>query len=193
MKFAKKTSDNYYKIAFPTVEEAVKELKKDRRVKSVVKKRNSIFIETKPILPKTSDKDNDILLAPIGVYTIEIYSRTYDITYEVTRKHGGVAHRWSYYHPHVDNSGCCFGNVDDEIDTIRDKKDYYWLAVRILDLLEDGDVEEDEEVRYYSIMIKLQRSYLRKYKPRGYARLLKVLSEKFEKYDEIYDIRSEGW
>jgi len=193
MKFARKKEEEYVRLYDKKT--AIKMLKKDRRVKKIIIKRNKdLIVYTKPISPITSNNNNEkeIFLAPIGTYKIIIYGHSIRLAYDIFRVNGGVGHGKRYIHLHITISGecssSCFGTASDEVSTIRSNEDWYWLVIRCLDLLEDGDREEGSEDIFYYVMIKLQIEYLNRSKGYGYVKKIRKLWEIFEDLDKMWGL-----
>jgi len=192
MEFLKKRT--IYENVF-TKEQAMKELKKDRRVKSIRLTKNCMIIDTKPILPTWNEKqDKELYLYPIGTYTITIrfgdeYQRyyMYKLFARIRRKEGAISNgnERSFHAPHIMSDwDICWGNGTNQMNKIRDNGDWYWYAMRCLDLLETGRPEDSVETLKY-FMLRLQMSYLRQNK---HPRLYKKVRAVFKKWWDYY-----GW
>jgi hypothetical protein len=131
--------DNHkdYKVQF-SKGEAVKELKKDPRVAKITTTPLSMTIITIPIIPKCQENIHNRV---VGTYKIEIGYKLRKISHKVTRIQGRLQHFSNRdQHTHIMSDGhICWGNVEDEIKIISNKKDWYWLVKRCLDLIYNFD------------------------------------------------------
>ncbi len=159
-------------------DEAVKLLRGDKRVKKVITNSKTMYIYTHPITPIiTKEEYKGSFLCSIGTYKIAITNHSHYITCKIRREkwkedvhHYHIEERWGTY-----GSGeICWGTVKSEVSTIKDNKDWFWLAKRCLDLLEDGNPEYGETRKWYHNMYDLMIDYAK-------SKRNKKLAEKLEK------------
>ena len=88
-------------------------------------------------------------------------------------------------HYHISSMGSiCWGNAENEVSTIRDNKDWFWLVKRCLDLLEDGNPEYGETKKWYNDMYDLMIDYAKGKRNRKLAEKLKrIQREKLKEYE----------
>lgn len=156
MEFLKKRAE--YVSVLP-IKKAATELRKDRRIKKVVCVGENLTIYTKPIIP-INDED-DILPYPIGEYVIDISYDGGDFYPDIKRLGRELEIRKSL---HIFRSGSvCWGNAEDEIETISENEDWLWFVKRLLDVMEDGFDEEIGELRP---IYRLQIEYAKRNGPK---------------------------
>lgn len=153
-------------------------LKQDKRVKRVVSGKDYLKIFTNPITPKfmyDKNKLKNFYLCPVGEYEITITKHISFLGVDINRldnipfygnHHVHICDKWS---PKI-----CWGSAENEVDEIKFQKDWYWLAKRCLDLLEDGDIEPGQNRHHYNIFTKLMYKY-------AYDKKNKKLMEKIDK------------
>lgn len=190
MKLLRKRAD--YELLH-TKEQAVKELKKDFRVKKIRVTKNRMYIYTKPIIPRNKEFAY-IYLAPIGTYLITIRfgrdSHPYRLYARVTRQQGAISNDGykEFHAPHImEPWAICWGDNNTEVLDVRDNGDWFWYAKRILSLLDDGGPEGDsprQSKQLIYFMLRLQMSYLRWTKR---PRLYKKVKAEFDRYAKEYD------
>lgn len=163
----------------------------DRRVDKVVCKRKKMIIKTVPIKP-TDVGFKDMILVPFGTFTIKLteFSTTLhiDIIYD-----GKITYAPN---PHLNfTGGLCWGNAEEEVEIIRSYKDWFWLAKRCLDLIDDFEDEDWCDLDLVALFIKLQLYYAKAKRLKGRERLSRKLEKKWQEYvendDELteYDVR----
>ena len=181
MKFLKKRTDYFVMYS---KQEAVKLLKADNRVKQVRVTAKRMYIHTHPIIPVvTKESYKGTYLCPIGTYRITITERPELINAIIKReKRTGKIH---HYHIQDNWRGdhICWGTADSEVNIIKDNKDWFWLAKRCLDLLEDGNPEYRETEKWYDNMYDLMIDYAKGKKDYKLAeKLEKIQKKKLKNY-----------
>lgn len=182
MKFLKKRSG--YKVMY-SKSEAKELLTADRRVKKVTVTQRRMYIYTKPIIPVvTKEAYKDTFLCPIGTYKIVITSYSHNIYAKVRREKSiGKMHHY-HIQENWDHEGCCWGSAESEVDTIEDNKDWFWLAKRCLDLLEDGNPEHGETEKFYGNVYDLMIDYASSKRNRKLAKKLRRIQKaKLKNYE----------
>lgn len=144
-------------------------LKQDDRVKSIEVKPYYMTIKTNPI---TTDGTfyPELSLKPVGsfVITIRYVIRYKRLRVKIFREEGDCSnyktvngHR---HHTHIDDPNqydrLCFGNAESAMDTIRQKKDWYWAGVMCLNLLEDFTAHNFETIKAIEVMVVSQIQYM---------------------------------
>ena len=175
MEFLKKRNDY---IVMYSKQQAVKLLRADKRVKKVEVTDKKMYIYTHPITPIVTREDyKGSFLCPIGIYKITISSCSKYIDCKIKREN------WyrGMHHYHIKDGwsgdGICWGSADNEVDIIKDNKDWFWLVKRCLDLLEDGNPESGETEKWYDDMYDLMINYAKGKKNRKLADKLKKIQE----------------
>ena len=172
-----------YKTIF-SKEDAIKELKKDNRIKNIIATKRQLLILTHPIVP---DSQDITFLFPIGIFKIKIFLK-YDsdihedvLHCDINRVGGGITTQ-GIHTLHIQtgfNDKICWGNMDSTIPTICENKDWFWLAKKCLDIIEDGEIYEeplDHASWLYSLQIKFAYENDEKYRKRK----IKILREKID-------------
>lgn len=140
MKFLRKREDY---VSPYNKEETKKLLLEDKRVAKVNITKNGMVIHTAPLIPKGKNKAENMISAfPVGTYRIQLYGKR-TVTVYIRRKQGAKGE--GYHHPHIHPSygyehgdrGTCFGTLLSEMQVLKENKDWFWLAKRSLDLLDD--------------------------------------------------------
>ena len=187
MKFLRKrqTYDIMYKK-----EDAIENLRMDSRVSRIVsggrfKLFKHILIYTNPIIPSSQNehRENKYILHPIGRYRIKLIDMGGMLDCSIKRIPKGIGTRNKWYHYHIgpDGDNICWGHAAEEIYTIKNNKDWYWLGKYCLSLLEDGDLEtggifDDSFIgRWYFVTLTLQKDFLMNTKPYGYKKKISIL------------------
>lgn len=149
MTFLKRRSD-YQKVY--SKNEAIKRLREEEKIiEKITSSLGKMIIHTIPIIPKGFEGDM-IFLYPVGTYKIVLTEKTRVISVNITRKEGKVRKKLddteynkTWHHAHIRTSWekpICWGNIDEEVEVIRQKKDWYWLVKRCLDLILDWKMED---------------------------------------------------
>ena len=178
MEFLK--SDTVYSVIY-SKEQAVDELKKDSRIDSIISTNNTILITTHAIIPYSSTFR---FLSPIGIYTIKIFDTGY-LTLSIKRIGGGICND-DIIIPHIrDSFGICWGNMAETVETIKIKKDWYWLAKKCLDLLEDGEMREYPE-HLTCWFCSLQIKFMLEINYKNKKELINLLRDKIESFTYFF-------
>jgi hypothetical protein len=197
MKFRKR-SDNY-KVSM-SKHNAIKELKGDERIAKIRVFRTGFGILTQPIMPKLTNKRNILFkdnyyLCPIGEYKIiiTINNKKY-LDIKIIRIPKWKANNY-YQTPHITDYGedICWGSIEDEIQQVCMKKDWYWAIKLSLALLEDGNYDTIFGA-WHKTMIGLQIDYATHILKD--VNLIKILKERFQRvegcdYNNYYKIKEE--
>jgi len=140
--FFRKRNDDSYIVLYKEEKDIVKELMKDSRVANCFfNGSKKLTVRTKPLTPKGFGFDK-IMIGPIGTFKIIIEDEGDELYYRVMRIENTTGERETLHIFSADSDSrrgieMCLGNIEDEIDTLKTKKDYYYLAKRFIDLCED--------------------------------------------------------
>ena len=128
MELLKRTS-NY--VVSHTKEQAIKELKNDKRINKINGTLNKLVVVTNPIIPK-GFKGDELFIYPVAEFKILINLSVKQLknTIKITPDGSGI-------HAHMYQDGYCWGGFRLELLSMKEHKDWYWMVKRILDFLND--------------------------------------------------------
>lgn len=183
-----KKSQEYKKTY--TFSQAIAELKKHPEIRSVTKNSRWLIAKTKPITPKNCFKP-ELNKSPIGEFLIKIHLKDNSCiliernTKKDKAKEKLKEHLTNILHPHISPDYIpCWGNIQEEVDTIAYHNDYYWLVIKSLDLLHDY---EDKNWSLESLTKTLATAQIL-YRPTQIKRIKKFYKEKFDYKKKKYSL-----
>jgi len=165
-----------------TKPQSVKELKNDLRVDKITSRLNKLIITTIPIQPHGFPGD-ELFIYPVAVYKIVIKM-------PANRLKDAIKITPTGKHPHMFSDGICWGQFREELLQIKKHKDWYWIAKRVLDFLNDfGRENRGPPLGFYSSWVdrrlKWQLEYMEN-DPKA-KKKLKALNKIYRIKYEIHD------
>ena len=155
MEFLK--SRNEYIVVY-NKQQAIKQLKLDRRIQKIISIYKGMIITTKPVI-----LDNEDCQYPIGTFTIKIKEHFRKIDVKINRLEGYINCAEKYLSFHIrrvfDFDNICWGSLEEDIYEIKEHKDWFWLVKCVLEILYDNE-DEDSPEDFISTNYALQLNYL---------------------------------
>jgi hypothetical protein len=215
MKFIK---TNNKIVSMFTKQEAIKELRRDRRVAKIVSHpdiyqyRNKVgfTIYTNYIIPTLYEDWFETIKGPIGKFKITVVDledeeredesrESHSLEVVITRVGGRISVPGDdpIAHPHVPDPGeirgVCWGSFRTNANKLQDNKDWYYLALQSLNLLEcvNDDYGDYDSIHMFAMVYAMRRACIRSLS--GKNKLKRQARKAIKGDDELLDSYNNGW
>lgn len=185
VQYSKQQSINYFE-------------KYDPRVETIIKGYNQLVIQTVDIFPNYTSQYKDFFgdkLDKIGKYiiTIKKNKKTKQLDINIIHQKSPISYHFSHHHiGGYHNEKICWGNIEGDIQKIKEYCDWYYAIKYSLELIYDihfDDNFNDSDWNYKLTGSLIMRNYLNTNQPEKYNEMKIIMNQKLrEGWDNVINI-----